>query len=286
MTSEDRDDLSDEAGTSGSGNDDGEASRSSRSSGTADDVNETAASGGATKVKRKRKQLPIWQETILLIGIALVLAVVIKAFFVQAFYIPSESMEPGLIKNDRILVQKVSYWGSGGPERGDVVVFKDPGGWLAPGEDEGPSNLLTQGMSKIGLYPTGGHLVKRVIGVGGDHVICCDKKGRLSINGHVMNEDDYVKGDAECAAPQSPINCNLDVTIPEGYLLMMGDNRGNSRDSTAHMCANPKREQCPPSRGLVPVDDVVGKVFALVWPKDRFHRVKRPDVFEDVPDPE
>ncbi|QIX26218.1 signal peptidase I [Nocardioides sp. JQ2195] len=283
MTSEDRDDLHDEAGTTGSGNDE-EASRSSRSRSTGDDADAGTTGGG--KVKRKRKQLPIWQETILLIGIALVLAIVIKAFFVQAFYIPSESMEPGLIKNDRILVQKVSYWGSGEPERGDVVVFKDPGGWLGPGEDEGPSNLLAEGMARIGLYPTGGHLVKRVIGVSGDHVTCCDEQGRLSINGHVMDEGDYIKGDAECAAPQSPINCNLDVTIPSGYLLVMGDNRGNSRDSTAHMCANPKREQCPPSRGLVPVEDVVGKVFALVWPKDRFHRIKRPAVFEDVPDSE
>ena len=81
--------------------------------------------------RTKRKQLPLWQETILLLGVALVLAIVIKTFFVQAFYIPSESMEPGLILNDRILIQKVSYWGDGGPERGDVVVFKDPGGWLA-----------------------------------------------------------------------------------------------------------------------------------------------------------
>ena len=80
----------------------------------------------------KRKQLPLWQETILLLGVALVLAVVIKTFFVQAFYIPSESMEPGLILNDRILIQKVSYWGGEEPARGDVVVFKDPGVWLPP----------------------------------------------------------------------------------------------------------------------------------------------------------
>lgn len=305
MTSEDRDDLAEETGATGSGTKDGEVSRSSHSqeadvdagsdapadSAADEDPQVTAdatpaAAPGKERRKRKRKQLPVWQETILLVGIALVLAIVIKAFFVQAFYIPSESMEPGLIKNDRILVQKVSYWGAGEPERGDVVVFEDPGGWLGPDESEGPSNLITKGMSKIGLYPTGGHLVKRVIGVGGDHVVCCDKKNRLSINGHAIDESDYVKGDAECAAPQNPINCNLDVVVPEGYLMVMGDNRGNSRDSTAHMCARPKREQCPPTRGMVPVDDVVGKVFALVWPKDRFHRIKRPAVFEDVPDSE
>ncbi len=88
--------------------------------------------------KTKKKHLPVWQETILLLGIALVLAIVIKALFVQAFYIPSESMEPGLVKNDRILVEKPSYWFGNGPQRGDVVVFKDPGGWLNEEESAGP----------------------------------------------------------------------------------------------------------------------------------------------------
>ena len=94
---------------------------------------------------------------------------VLKAFFVQAFYIPSESMEPGLVKNDRILVQKVSYWGGGGPQRGDVVVFEDPGGWLGAGDVAGPENPVAKALAKVGLYPSGGHLVKRVIGVAGRH---------------------------------------------------------------------------------------------------------------------
>ena len=140
-----------------------------------------------------RKHLPLWQETILLLGIALVLAVVIKALFVQAFYIPSESMEPGLVKNDRILVQKPSYWFGGSPQRGDVVVFKDPGGWLNAAESAGPVNPIAQVMAKIGLYPQGGHLVKRVVGVEGDVIECCDKQGRISVNGVPLNEADYVQ---------------------------------------------------------------------------------------------
>ncbi|MBD8869040.1 signal peptidase I [Nocardioides sp. MJB4] len=233
--------------------------------------------------KGKRKQLPIWQESILLLGIALVLAVVIKAFLVQAFYIPSQSMEPGLVQNDRILVQKVSYWGDDGPDRGDVIVFEDPGGWLGPEDTQGPTTLVSKALAKVGLYPTGGHLVKRVIGVGGDEVVCCDKQGRLSVNGVTLDESDYVKSGASCAAPM--IDCSLDAgPLPEGYLLVMGDNRANSADSTARMCADPEAEQCPPTRGLVKVDDVVGKVFALVWPRDRWDHVTRPDVFEDVPD--
>ena len=91
--------------------------------------------------RKGRRQLPLWQETILLLGVALVLAIVIKALFLQAFYIPSESMEPGLVRNDRILVQKVST-GRRTPQRGDVVVFKDPGGWLPPSEAAGPTGAV------------------------------------------------------------------------------------------------------------------------------------------------
>lgn len=231
--------------------------------------------------------MPIWQETFLLLAIALVLAVVIKAFFVQAFYIPSQSMEPGLVKNDRILVQKISYWGDDAPERGDVIVFKDPGGWLGPEDSQGPSTLLARGLAKVGLYPTGGHLVKRVIGVAGDTVVCCDKEGRLSVNGYPLDEEDYVMpDDGRCgAAPGTTPQCKLDLgPIPDGYLLVMGDNRGNSSDSTAHICQFQETD-CPPTQGLVPVSDVVGKVFALVWPRDHMKRIKRPAVFEDIPDP-
>ena len=105
--------------------------------------------GEVTTPQKAKKHLPLWQETILLLGVALVLALIVKSFFVQAFYIPSESMEPGLIRNDRILVQKVSYWGGGEPQRGDVVVFKDPGGWLGPADSELPSNPIVQGLSLI-----------------------------------------------------------------------------------------------------------------------------------------
>ena len=231
-----------------------------------------------------RKQLPIWQETLLLLTVALVLAVIIKAFFLQAFYIPSQSMEPGLVKNDRILVQKVSYWGNGEPRRGDVVVFQDPGSWLGPADLQGPTSPVARVLAKVGLYPTGGHLVKRVIGVAGDTVTCCDARGRLAVNGHTLEESAYVKQDGtSCAAPQ--VDCDLDAgPIPDGYLLVMGDNRGNSADSTSRLCDDPEAEQCAPTRGLVPVDLVVGKVFALVWPYQRIERVTRPDAFEDVPD--
>ncbi len=247
--------------------------------------------GKAGKTRKPRKDpLPVWQESILLLAVALVLAVVVKAFFVQAFYIPSESMEPGLVENDRILVQKVSYWGGGEPQRGDVVVFKDPGSWLSAADKAGPTNLLTTVMSKVGLYPTGGHLVKRVVGVGGDVIECCDEKGRLKVNGVPVTEDAYVKTDdaAECRGPMpgGDRRCNWKAgPVPEGYVFVMGDNRANSADSSFHMC-NPKTSavECTQGEEYVPVDLVVGKVFVLLWPKDHFGWIKRPDAFDDVPD--
>ncbi|MGH3630949.1 MAG: signal peptidase I, partial [Sciscionella sp.] len=100
-----------------------------------------------------------WKEAILLVVVAIVLAIIIKTFFVQAFWIPSGSMENTLRINDRILVEKPSYW-FGTPERGDIIVFKDPDHWLTPAESGGPSNPFTDALAFIGLYPTGGHLVK------------------------------------------------------------------------------------------------------------------------------
>ena len=232
---------------------------------------------------KRHKHLPLWQETALLLAIAIVLAVVIKAFFVQAFYIPSESMEPGLVNNDRILVEKMSYWFGGTPQRGDVVVFKDPGGWLDPSEDAGPANPLGQVMAKIGLYPSGGHLVKRVIGVAGDTIKCCDKQGRISVNGQPLDEGGYVKTTPGMAC-NGPMTTTCDWTagpVPAGTVFVMGDNRDNSDDSTRHLC-QPHIPDCVPDP-FVPVSDVVGKVFVLLWPRDRFHLLHRPADFAGIP---
>jgi signal peptidase I len=214
--------------------------------------------------------MPLWQETILLLGLALVLALIIKSLFVQAFYIPSPSMEPLFIKDDRILVQKVSYWGGSSPSRGDIVVFKDPGGWLNEADTTTPRGPVTKIMEKVGLYPTGGHLVKRVIGIGGDRVVCCDAKGRITVNGKALDEKAYLpKGTA-------PSQIKFDRTIPKNNLWMMGDNRSFSYDSRGHMGG--------PGGGFVPEDLVVGKVFVLIWPWKRAEFIHRPATFEDIPD--
>lgn len=217
----------------------------------------------------EKRHLPVWQESLLLIVTAMVMAVIVKAFFLQAFYIPSGSMEPGLHVNDKILVQKVSYW-AGDPGRGDVVVFDDPGGWL-PAEAEPQRNPVQRFLEIVGLFPTGGHLIKRVIGVGGDHVVCCDPQGRLTVNDVPLNEP-YVM-----SAPQAGQGQTFDVEVPAGHLWVMGDNRDNSADSRVHLG--------DPGGGFVEKTQVVGKAWLRVWPLGRMGLMGDPDNFGAVPGP-
>ena len=250
---------------------------------TSDDTDAPATDGarGRHGHAAPRKHLPVWQESILLLAVALGLAVLIKAFFVQAFYIPSESMEPGLVKNDRILVEKTSYWFGGTPQRGDVVVFKDPGGWLTSLEDAGPANPVGKVMAKVGLYPSGGHLVKRVIGVAGDTIECCDDQGRLLINGVPLDSSDFTLNQDRCDGPMIS-TCQWSAgPVPEGSIFVMGDHRDDSADSSFHLrCGGRKDEPCDDSDAYVPVDLVVGKVFARVWPASRFDLLQKPDAFD------
>jgi signal peptidase I len=213
---------------------------------------------------RTKRRIPGWLEVVLLGVVALVVSLVVKTFFVQMFFVPSASMEPLFVKDDRILVQKVSYWG-GEVERGDVVVFQDPGGWLDPGPE---LNGVQKVLSAVGLYPTGGHLVKRVVGVGGDHVVCCDAEGRVTVNDLPLDEP-YLRDQGR--------QRSFDVTVPKGRLWVMGDNRANSEDSRYH--------QDLPGGGSIPEDRVVGKVWAIVWPLDRLDLLDRPKTYEQELDP-
>jgi len=215
------------------------------------------------EAERKRR-LSWWQETGLLVALAIAVSLLVKALFVQMFYVPSASMDPELVTDDRILVEKVSYW-AGDVRRGDVVVFHDPGRWLgvAP-EPQGLGRI----MSAIGLYPSGGHLVKRVIGVGGDHLECCDRRGRIHVNDVPIDEYEYLPPSME------PSEEKFDVVVPKDSLWVMGDNRSNSLDSRAH--------QKLVTRGAVPLDEVVGKVWAVAWPAGRAEILDDPIVLRNL----
>ncbi len=239
----------------------------------------TSASSGA------RRRRPLWQEVLVVAAVAVLSAILVKSLLLQAFYIPSESMEPGLVRDDRIVVQKFSYALGGSPQRGDVVVFRDPGDWLPEEKSTSPTGALGKVMAKAGLYPSGRHLVKRVIGVAGDRIRCCDAEGRIMVNDVAIDERSYARHDgASCYGPRN--DCSWTAgPVPEGTIFVMGDNRDHSADSSYHIC-EPGDASCTPGDAFVPVDLVVGKVFVLMWPWRHFTWLHRPDAFAAVPAPE
>jgi signal peptidase I len=225
-----------------------------------------------------RAALGAGSEVVVVLGMALLLSLLIKTFLVQAFFIPSSSMENTLLIGDRVLVSKLTP-GVFDLHRGDVVVFKDPGGWLTaegaqpPPQGGGVGSTVRNALSFVGLLPqdSGEHLIKRVIGTGGDHVVCCDANDRITVNGAAIDEKPYLVPGAR------PSDKPFDVTVPYGYLWVMGDNRPVSADSRLHLSLN---------NGMVPVHDVVGKAFVIVWPFSRAGGLGTPDVvFAKVPAP-
>ena len=225
-----------------------------------------------------RAALGAGSEVVIVLGMALLLSLLIKTFLVQAFFIPSSSMENTLLIGDRVLVSKLTP-GVFDLHRGDVVVFKDPGGWLtaeggeAPPPETGVGSTVRNALSFVGLLPqdSGEHLIKRVVGTGGDHVVCCDANNRITVNGAPIDETPYLVPGAR------PSDKPFDVTVPYGYLWVMGDNRPVSADSRLHRQLN---------NGMVPVHDVVGKAFVIVWPFARAGGLGVPaGVFAKVPAP-
>ncbi|MCP9944439.1 signal peptidase I [Streptomyces somaliensis] len=230
-----------------------------------DSVDDDSVDGGGPP--QPRKQRSFWKELPLLIGIALLLALLIKTFLVQAFSIPSESMMNTLQRDDRVLVDKLTPWFGSEPERGEVVVFEDPGGWLdEPAPEQNP---LQRFLSFVGLMPPPDkqNLIKRVIGVGGDTVEC-KKGGKVHVNGKALEETSYLyPGSTPCDdEPFGP------VEVPEGRIWLMGDNRQNSLDSRYH------REL--PGGGTVANEKVVGRAIVVAWPFDRWSALPVPDTFD------
>jgi signal peptidase I len=219
--------------------------------------------------KRRGDGAALLRELPILIGVALVLALLIKTFLVQAFYIPSDSMENTLKVGDRVLVNKLgNYFGS--VDRGQVVVFKDPGGWLGSEGSGSDGNPFLHGIKNVfvfvGLLPSDNErdLIKRVIGVPGDRVKCCDAKGRITVNGVALHESYVFPGN-------TPSDATFDVTVPEGRLWVMGDHRAVSADSRLHMG--------DPGGGTIPADNVIGRAFVIVWPLGRIGTLPVPDTF-------
>lgn len=228
-----------------------------------DDTRRGSKRGSRRGSRRRRGGIKLFiRDIVIIIVIAVLVSFLIKTFLIRSFYIPSASMENTLQINDRIIVNELT------PnliplKHGDVVVFTDPGGWLPP-HISPPLNPLAAtvdgALSLVGLSTSDSddHLIKRVIGLPGDHVACCNTLGQLTVNGVPLKEPYIIvpPGQVDSAA------VTFDVTVPKGDMWVMGDNRYDSQDSS--------RNQSLPGKGFVPIKDVVGRAILISWPVSRW----------------
>jgi signal peptidase I len=198
-----------------------------------------------------------WRELPILLGVAIVVAIVVRAFVLQTFYIPSESMENTLKISDRVLVNKLVY-DFRSPHRGEIIVFKAPEDWRSdPSEED---------------------FIKRVIGIGGDHIVCCDAQHRLVVNDHPLDEP-YIYADPDGVADLASDE-PFDITVPKGRLWVMGDHRSHSGDSRYNYLRFKNIDQ-----GTITEDSVIGRAFVVFWPFNRAKWLSVPDPFDKVPNP-
>ena len=205
----------------------------------------------------EKRRGSFWRELPILLGVAILVAVLVRAFVLQTFYIPSPSMEHTLNVLDRVLVNKLVY-DFRDPHRGEIIVFKAPTEWQSGAEGE--------------------DFIKRIIGVPGDHVVCCDAQHRLMINGHSIDEP-YIYHDAD-GTQDAAADKDFDITVPQDRLWVMGDHRSASGDSLEHW-----EETGDITKSTITEDSIVGRAFTVFWPVGRATWLTVPKGFDGVPDP-
>jgi signal peptidase I len=223
--------------------------------------------------RRKQSAAPgsIWKELPVLIVIAIALAILLKTFLVQAFYIPSGSMEDTLRIGDRVMVNKVVYH-LRDIKRGDVVVFDGLDSFTPEVSIPEPTNPVSKALGWFGglvgfAPPSEKDFIKRVIGIPGDRVTCCDAKGRVTVNGVALDEPYLFPGNAPSDQP-------FNITVPAGRLWVMGDHRAASSDSRAHLG--------DPGGGTVPENKVIGRAFVIIWPVGHWSWLSNPATFNQA----
>jgi len=238
---------------------------------------DTAASARPEPVRdrrgpRKKKSalsrlLVVAREVVIVVVVALVASALLRAFVVQAFFVPSGSMLPTIQLQDRILVSRI-----GGISRGEVVVFEDPGNWIPAAEQPPPPSGVRKALEFVGVLPASGHehLVKRVIGLPGDHVVCCTNN-HLVINGVQVDESAFIKPGSHRAD-----NIYFDVVVPADHIFVLGDNRYVSGDSSRHLQEG--------QDAFIPESLVTGRAFAVIWPQSDISWLHIPDAYDDVPE--
>jgi signal peptidase I len=251
---------------------------------TAKSADEDAASAPSPPVGPRRRERSLLRELPILLVIALVIAILVKTFVIQAFVIPTGSMQNTLEIGDKILVNKLVYHFRA-IEPGDIVVFNGAGSWepaaptsgrndnpLARAYDDTVRKLFDAVGSLFGAPLDQTDFVKRVIGVPGDHVVCCNPQGLITVNGVPLHEHSYLyPGDQPGSAP-SGIPGHFNVRVPAGYLWVLGDHRGISDDSRGH--------EADPGNGMIPENKVIGRAFVIVWPPSQWGILRIPATFD------
>jgi signal peptidase I len=244
---------------------------------------ERPAADPADRAKAGRARRPLWRELPLLIVVALAIALLIKAFVVQAFWIPSASMENTLEINDKILVNKLVYHFRS-IQPGDIIVFDGAGSWDPASPPGRPSSnplvraydativsLLHSIAGLFGTVPGQTDYIKRVIGVPGDRVACCNAQGLITVNGVALQEQSYLFPGATPSDAPAGYSGHFRITVPAGRLWVLGDNRAISADSRLH--------QDDPGQGTIPESAVIGRAFMIVWPLSRWRVLPIPSTF-------
>jgi signal peptidase I len=226
------------------------------------------------KARGGGRQTRFWRELAVIVIAATVLTLIIKAFVVQVYRIPSASMENTLMVGDRVLVNKLVYHFRG-IDRGDIIVFSGQGSWGpdAPPPSSNPVvRVFDDVLSAVGLHDEQTYYIKRVIGLPGDRVACCDAQGRITVNGVPLNESSYLNPYKKIPASWAQFH----VTVPAGHVWVMGDNRYDSDDSLDHDLHG------FPNQGTIPVNEVVGRAFMVIWPPSQFTDLPIPSTFQQA----
>jgi len=271
-----------------------------RSTGTVHETGDSGSTGGRRAVTEAASPRPWWVKTLRWIGefliylvVALLVVTLLRIFLVEPFLVPTGSMENTLMGQEttadgsRTRGDTILAWKPGAPQRGEIVVFRDDLNWLAPLTGQPPA--WKQALAWVRILPPQDEqfLVKRLIGLPGDHVTCCDVAGRITVNGQPLDESSYLYTDSQ-GNQAAPSTYHFDLVVPAGHIFVMGDHRNDSLDSRGWLCGgtyNSVSSSPTPELAFPSIDSIQGQAVAILAPFSRLRTFSIPDTFSTVPEP-